>query len=111
MFTRSILLEVGCSALAVACVSNGSEDGTRETIDHLIQAGFPASGVQAIDSKVYAGNDAEVSLPAPREKLESDSSDEQSRTSHLVAGPAPSVSCVHGAAFADPARSSGALMS
>lgn len=111
MFTKSIVLAVGCSALAFGCVSNSSEDETQdetqETVDNLIQAGFPANDIQVIGGKVYVGNDAEVSLQASREMLESDSGDEQYRTTNLVGGPTPSIICVNGSVFTNPTLNSG----
>ncbi|HEX3482400.1 MAG TPA: M57 family metalloprotease [Kofleriaceae bacterium] len=99
MFTKSILLAMGCSTLAFGCVGNSSGDETRETIDNLVQAGFPANDIQVVDGKVYVGNDAEVSLQASREMLESGPGDEQYRTNNLVGGPTPSIICVGGGAF------------
>lgn len=107
MFTKSILLAVGCSALAFGCAGNSSGDETRETIDNLIQAGFPASDIQVLDSKVYVGNDAEVSLQASREMLESNPGNEQYRTNNLVGGPTPSIICVNGGPFVNGVLSSG----
>jgi hypothetical protein len=100
MFTRAIVLAVGCSVLAFGCATDSSEDETQEIVANLIQAGFPDSEIRVVDGKVVVGNDAEVSLQASREMLESDSGDEQYRTNNLVGGPNPSIICVNGAAFA-----------
>jgi hypothetical protein len=99
MLTKSILWAVGCSALVFGCAGNTSGDETRETIDNLVQAGYPAGDIQVVDGKVYVGNDAEVSLQASREMLDSDPGKEQYHTTNLVAGPTPSIICVNGAAF------------
>jgi hypothetical protein len=107
MFTKSILLAMGCSTLAFGCVGNSSEDETQEIIDNLLQAGFPAGDIQVIDNKVYVGNDAEVSLQTSREMLESSPGDEQYHTTNLVAGPTPSIICVNGAAFTNATLNAG----
>lgn len=99
MLTKSILLAVGCSALAFGCAGSSSGDETRETVDNLIQAGYPTGDIQVVDGKVYVGNDAEVSLQASREMLDSEPGKEQYRTTNLVGGPTPSIICVNGAAF------------
>lgn len=102
MFTRAIVSAMGCAALISGCVSDNSEDATQETIANLVQAGFVASDIQVVDGKVIVDNDAEVSLQASREMLESDSSDEQFRTNNLIGGaPNSAVICVNGAAFAN----------
>lgn len=107
MFSKSIVLTVGCSAFAFGCVGNSSGDETQETVDNLVQAGYPASDIQLVDGKVYVGRDAEVSLQASREMLESRPGDEQYRTNNLVAGPTPSIICVNGAPFTDPTLNAG----
>jgi len=99
MLNKSILLAIGCAALAFGCVDNRDEDETRETIDNLIQAGFVIGDIQVVDRKVYLGNDAEVSLQTSREMLERAPGEEQYRTTNLVGGPSPSIICVNGAAF------------
>jgi hypothetical protein len=106
MFTKSIVLAVGCSALAFGCAGDSSTDESQEVVDNLVQAGFPASDIQVIEGKVYVGNDAEVSLQASREMIETGSGEEQFRTFNLVGGPNPTAICVNGAAFVNPTLSS-----
>jgi hypothetical protein len=107
MSIKSIALAVGCSTLAFGCVGTSDGDETQETIDNLIQAGYPPSEVQLVDGKVYVGRDAEVSLQASREMLDSRPGDEQYRTNNLVAGPSPSIICVNGAVFTDATLNAG----
>jgi dual-action HEIGH metallo-peptidase len=107
MSAKSIILAVGCSTLAFGCADNSRGDETRETIDNLVQAGYPASEIQLVDGKVYVGRDAEVTLQASREMLESGPGNEQYRTNNLVAGPTPSIICVNGAPFTDATLSDG----
>lgn len=88
-----------CGALAVGCgTDQDSNDDTQETIDNLIQVGYPAQDITVVDGKVYAGWDAEVSLQASREMLASDHGEEQYRTNNLVATNITNI-CVNGAAF------------
>lgn len=107
MFAKSIVLAVGCSTLAFGCTGNSNGDETQETIDNLVQAGYPARDIQLVDGKVYVGRDAEVTLQASREMLESNPGHEQYRTNNLVAGPNPSIICVNGAPFTDATLSAG----
>jgi Dual-action HEIGH metallo-peptidase len=103
----SVAIRVVCSGLVFGCASSGGEGGTQEILDNLAAAGFPAPDIHVIGDKVYVGRDAEVSLEASREMLESVSDREQYRTANLVAGPDPAVICVSGAAFTDPTLSAG----
>lgn len=100
MFTRAIVLAVSCSALAFGCGAD-SADETQETIDNLVQAGYPAKDIQVVDGVVYVQNDAAVSLQASREMLqvdESAGSQEQYRTTNLVSSSVKTI-CINGAAF------------
>jgi Dual-action HEIGH metallo-peptidase len=100
MFTRAIVFAVSCSALAFGCGAepgDGVED-TQEIVDNLIQVGFPADDIMVVDGVVYTGRDAEVSLEASREMLDTAYGDEQYRTSNLV-GANISTICVNGATF------------
>src|ERR1041384_730307 len=98
MFTREIVLTLGINALAFGCAAQPSE--TQETIDNLVQAGFPADDIMVIDGVVYVGGDAAVSLEASREMLQTDPSTtkEQYRTANLV-GPNVTNICINGTAF------------
>src|SRR4051812_44174861 len=99
MFKRAAVLALGC-ALALACGSQ-SKGGTEqdEVIDNLVQAGFPRGDIQIFDGRVYTGLDAEVSLAASREMLQSDATtEEQYRTTNLVGTNITNI-CVNGSAF------------
>jgi hypothetical protein len=95
---KAILFAVGCSALSFACSAQSSGDETQEIVDNLVQAGFPANDIQVVDGKVYTGRDAEVSLEASREMLQTTGSEEQYRTTNLVATNITNI-CVNGSAF------------
>lgn len=100
MFTKSIVLAVGCAALASACgTSTTGGDDNQEIVDNLVQAGYPASDITTVDGKVFVGNDAEVSLQASREMITTQSGDEQFRTNNLVGGGNPTTICVNSAPF------------
>lgn len=98
MFTKAIVFAVGCSALTFGCGAEPASDETQEIKDNLVQAGFPADDIMVVDGTVYVGRDAEVSLEASREMLETDSSQEQFRTTNLVSRTLANI-CVNGAAF------------
>jgi hypothetical protein len=78
--SKSILVSILFSALAFGCDA-GSQDEAQETTENLIEAGFPASDIEVVEGKVYVGGDAEVSLQASREMLQTTSSKEQYRVS------------------------------
>jgi len=109
MGIKSIAMVAGCCALA-GCVGGGDEDATREIVDNLVQAGFPRADIQVAGAKVYVGNDAEVTLAASRELLDTDGKKEQYHTTNLVAGPNPSIICVNGAPFTDPTLNQGLVL-
>jgi hypothetical protein len=97
MLTKKLVLAVGCSALMLGCAGQANE--TEEIVDNLVQAGFPAGDIQVVDGKVYVGWDAEVSLAASREMLESgESSEEQYRTNNLVSRSLTKI-CINGSTF------------
>jgi hypothetical protein len=82
------------------CAADSANE-SQEIIDNLVQAGFPASDIQVSEGKVYVGRDAEVSLQASREMLQTDDSAdglEQYRTTNLVGTTITNI-CVNGAAF------------
>lgn len=74
---------IGLSMMLHGCAESTSE--TQETIDNLVLAGFPRNDITVADGLVYVGGDAEVSLQASREMLDTDhGTNEQYRTSNLV---------------------------
>jgi hypothetical protein len=89
-----------CGASAFGCASQQATpvDDTQEIIDNLIQVGFPANDIMVVGGVVYTGLDAEVSLAASREMLQSPAGPEQYRTTNLVAASVANI-CVNGAAF------------
>ncbi|HWO25105.1 MAG TPA: M57 family metalloprotease [Kofleriaceae bacterium] len=71
----------------------------QEILENLEQAGFPADDIMIVDGTVYVGRDAEVSLAASREMLETgDSTNEQYRTTNLVSSSVTKI-CVNGPTF------------
>jgi hypothetical protein len=87
-------LTFGCGA-----EPRDSANDTQEIIDNLVQAGFPLDDIMVVDGVVYTGRDAEVTLEASREMIQSDSSgQEQYRTTNLVSRNLANI-CVNGAAF------------
>jgi len=84
MITKATVFAMTCGALAFGCAAD--QDETQETIDNLVQAGFPADDIQVFDGKVVTGLDAVVSLQASREMLQNtEQTAEQYRTTNLVA--------------------------
>lgn len=98
MFTRATALALTLGAFTFGCSSATPGDENQEIIDNLVQAGYPASDIQISDGKVFVGNDAEVSLAASREMLESDAGEEQYRTTNLVSQTIGTI-CINGSAF------------
>jgi len=100
MFTRSMVVALGLGALTFGCSGPApGGDDTQEIIDNLVQAGFPDSEIQVSDGKVFVGNDAEVSLAASREMLDSGGpGEEQYRTTNLVSRTLTPI-CINGSAF------------
>ncbi|MFP2907581.1 M57 family metalloprotease, partial [Pyxidicoccus sp. 3LFB2] len=97
MFARRVVLAAGCIALMFGCA--GQPDETQQIVDNLVKAGFPADDILVADGKVYAGRDAEVSLAASLEMLESGAtSEEQYRTNNLVSTALTKI-CVNGSTF------------
>jgi hypothetical protein len=92
MFRRAAVA-VTFSAWMLGCAT-GTDD-TKEIIDNLVQAGFPADDIRVVDGQVFVGSDAQVSLEASREMLISDSGQEQYRTNNLVAATVGTI-CVDG---------------
>jgi hypothetical protein len=100
MSKTAFVLAALCGASAFGCASEQATpvDATQEIIDNLIQVGFPANDIMVVDGVVYTGFDAEVSLAASREMLQSPAGLEQYRTTNLVAASVANI-CVNGAAF------------
>jgi hypothetical protein len=89
--------------LVFGCVAEPGADipspEVREIVDNLEQAGFPAGDIMVVNGKVYVGRDAEVSLAASREMLQTgDSSEEQYRTNNLVSTSLTKI-CIDGSTF------------
>jgi len=82
--------------LASACAEQ--PDDTQEIIDNLMKAGFPRADIMIVNGVVYAGRDAEVSLEASREMLQSGSGKEQYRTNNLVSSSLAKI-CINGSTF------------
>jgi hypothetical protein len=60
-------------------------DQNQETINNLVEAGFPANDIMVVDGDVYVGLDAHVSYEASLEMLQTDKGTaEQYRTTNLV---------------------------
>jgi hypothetical protein len=96
MFTRGIVF-AAAATLAVGCAEQPDE--TREIVENLVQAGFPADDIAVVDGAVYVGRDAEVSLAASREMLQAgDSSEEQYRTTNLISTSLTKI-CINGSTF------------
>ena len=103
MSVKAVVLEVGCSAMALGCSADQPRDRmdeTQEIIDNLVQAGFRADDIMVVDGTVYTGRDAVVSLQASREMLRVDESikEEQYRTTNLVSRSLGTI-CINGSAF------------
>ena len=59
-----------CAILSSACTLSGESDEIDETVQNLVEAGYPAEDIQVQDGLVYVGNDAHVTLEMSREMLE-----------------------------------------
>jgi hypothetical protein len=88
MLMRSKVLAVSVGALLFGCAVDQDEnpqDENQEIINNLVEAGFPADDIMVVDGLVYVGRDAQVTLEASREMLETvEVTDEQYRTTNLV---------------------------
>jgi Dual-action HEIGH metallo-peptidase len=100
MSTRAMVLAMGCSALAFGCSveERDIEGENREIIENLKEAGFPANDIMISDNMVYVGRDGHVTLEASREMLDGIGTQEQYRTTNLVASNITNI-CINGAAF------------
>jgi hypothetical protein len=76
MFARKGIVLAVCSALLVGCteppVARGPADEIQETIDNLVQIGYPAGDIAVEDGRVIVQGDGIVSLQASREMLQPD---------------------------------------
>lgn len=87
MLTRTMVLAIMSSTLALGCGSEGHPGGeSREIVSNLLRAGFPEHDISVVDGAVYVVGDMRVSLEASREMLggENSSTQEQYHTSNLV---------------------------
>jgi hypothetical protein len=88
MKTNSTTTALALALTFAGCTTDtDSSDDTNEIVSNLVQAGYPADDIQVVDGTVYVGNDAEVTLDASREMLETDDSGdvkEQYHTKNLV---------------------------
>jgi len=113
MFTRTTVLAVICSAWTFGCSSDpqpGSPEERQEIIDNLVEAGYPMSDIMVVDSKVYVGFDALVTLDASREMIAPvGPGDEQYRTSNLVGTGVSKICVVPTATFNSYSRLSAGL--
>jgi Dual-action HEIGH metallo-peptidase len=97
IWTNGLLAAVS-GALAIGCGSP-ADDEIAQIVNNLEQAGFPTDEIMVSEGKVYVGRDAEVSLAASREMLESDrSSKEQYRTTNLISSSITKI-CVNGSTY------------
>lgn len=92
-----VTLAAGCT-LTWGCGAQPS--ASEEIVDNLIQAGFPADDITFVGDAVYVGGDAEVSLQASREMLETagTTTQEQYRTNNIVSSSVTKI-CVSGPEF------------
>jgi hypothetical protein len=97
MITKATLFAVACGSLAFGCSADMTPaEEQAEIIDNLSQAGYPANEILVYEGKVYAGQDAVVSLQASREMLQTDdeTTNEQYRTTNLMSSSVTKV-CVN----------------
>ncbi|WP_338869273.1 zinc-dependent metalloprotease [Myxococcus stipitatus] len=86
MLKKAAVLVASCGALMAGCGTDvDSNNNNEEIVSNLIKAGFPADDIMVVGDAVYVGRDAQVSLEASREMLQSDhGTQEQYRTTNLV---------------------------
>jgi len=95
---RGFMVTGVMGVLTLGCTAEPSND-TQEIVDNLVQAGFPRTDIQVVGSVAYVGRDAEVSLAASREMIQTDGShQEQYRTTNLLASALHRI-CIDGSAY------------
>jgi hypothetical protein len=82
MFKKAAVLVVSCGALLTGC--GGAQSENEQIIANLVEAGYPRQDIMVVDGKVYAANDAHVTLEASEEMIASVAGPEQYRTTNLV---------------------------
>lgn len=70
MLKTSTLFIATFAALTSGCMMGEDLDPIDETVENLIEAGFPEDDIQIQDDQVYVGNDTLVTLEMSREMLE-----------------------------------------
>jgi hypothetical protein len=100
MFSATKLF-VFASVLAAGCAGATEQD---EIVSNLVEAGYPADDISIVDGKVYVGFDAEVSLAASREMIQTVGSAEQYRTTNLVGTGVSKICVVPTSAYAAEAQ-------
>jgi Dual-action HEIGH metallo-peptidase len=94
---RSIVALAVSGTLAFGCAGQPTE--SQEIVDNLLQAGFPANDIQVVGDAVYVGRDAEVTLAASLEMLETaGTTQEQYRTTNTLSASVTKI-CVDGPGF------------
>ncbi|RKG82839.1 protease [Corallococcus exercitus] len=84
MFKRAAVLVVGCGAWLSGCGTDLRKEH-QEIVSNLLEAGFQAGDIQVSEDAVCVGGDAQVSVEASREMLQSgEDSAEQYRTTNVV---------------------------
>jgi hypothetical protein len=108
MFKKAAVLVVSCGALLTGCGPDAQTEND-QIIANLIEAGFPRADIQVFEGRVYVGNDAEVSLEASEEMLQTEGSKEQYRTTNLVDNTVSTICVVPTATFNSYSRLSSGL--
>ncbi|RKH74671.1 zinc-dependent metalloprotease [Corallococcus aberystwythensis] len=84
MFKRAAVLVASCGAVLSGCGTD-LEQERQEIVSNLVEAGFQRGDITVSDASVYVGGDAQVSVEASREMLQSGGdSAEQYRTTNVV---------------------------
>ncbi|NOK34344.1 protease [Corallococcus exercitus] len=95
MFKRAAVLVVGCGAWLSGCGTDLRNEH-QEIVSNLLEAGFQAGDIQVSEDAVSVGGDAQVSVEASREMLQSgEDSAEQYRTTNVVSTSLVKKICVN----------------